>query len=136
MYLKYTPLSRSHKACLNTQAKERFEQDWSEHTALLRAAGDAEWGCSDSAVENWADHTIMEKANDVDQLPGASHLPKDEPESFPIDRIECFSKVYENGIKVQLLLDAFLLDLPQRIDHVDGASARSKTALCLRQSFI
>ena len=84
-----------------------------------------------TAVEHRADHTVMEKASDVDQHPVASQLPKDEPESaFPVDRIEGFGKVDENGIKDQLLLDAFFLNLPHRKDPVDGASVRSKTALC------
>ena len=87
----------------------------------------------------------MERATDVDQLPGASQLPKNEQECFPVDRIESFGKVDENGLKVLLLLVAWIcltektmsmVLRPGLKSHCVSGRVSSETVLIRRSSMI
>ena len=57
-------------------------------------------------------HIIMEKADDLNTLWRAAITSKHIPQSLSVDGVKCFGQVDEHGVEIEVLLKAFLLNLP------------------------
>ena len=78
----------------------------------------------------------MKLPNQVHELGRAPQLRQNHPKGLSVDRVECFRQVYEEGNEVQILLDALLLHLPYREDHVGGAAVWTESTLGFPQVFL
>ena len=78
----------------------------------------------------------MKLANQVHELGRAPHLGQNHPNGLSVDRVKGFRQVYGDNNEVHVLIDALLLHLAYREDHVGGAAVWAESTLGFRQVFL
>ena len=98
--------------CENTAEKE-IEQYRCEDTSLFNFIIDVKGSRGDTigTGKELTSHIIMEKADDLCEFPWTAGPGEDDPLSLPVDHVEGLGQVNKDCIAVNLLFDAFLLDL-------------------------
>ena len=62
-------------------------------------------------------------------------LCQDSPEGFSADSVKSLGKVYEDGIQVHNVLNAFFWNMAHSKDHINDTAARTESTLRLCQGF-
>ena len=74
-------------------------------------------------------HINMEKADELIELWRVTITSEDIPQGLSVDAVKCLSQIDEHKVEVEVLLKAFLLNLPHCKYHVHCAATRAGSTL-------
>ena len=82
-----------------------------------------------TVVKDLSTHINMEKADDLNELWRATITSEDIPQGLSVYGVKCLSQVDEHRVEVEVLLEAFLLNLSHCKYHVHCAAAIVESTL-------
>lgn len=122
--------------------EEHVEKGRAKDTALLDTVAGFEGLRHLSSGQHLPGRVVMNVSDEVDEFVWAPELWQDNPEGFPVDRVEGLGEVNKGSIvqsmQVHVFFKAFLLHLPHDEDHGNCTAVWASSALffwvgCLRR---
>ena len=107
-----------------------------QKATLLDAVGDGETARQRPIVLHLALLTFTQLVEDGEKLGGTAKARQDFPQSIKADSIKRLGQEYESCIQTNVLLSAFLLYLPQHVDHVYSPSTGPEPTLAFWYVFL